>query len=197
MLGIVWVGRRRIPRRVEGKVSVGWNGRGRRGHEHGARRPAVTLVGGVRGRRDAAAVGGGWGQVGIRKEAVEEAEVLNDGEGVVPLDLHEARRSVQHSVVESVEEADGRGHVAVLQEPAANVLLKLVLLLFHCRKVDEESAAHVGQHIVHVVWVSHFVAAHEKVAVLEQSTAANLLRRLGVDQLAIKVAQCLVKVTVD
>ena len=81
-------------------------------------------------------------------------------------------------------------------EVVVKELAEFVVLLREVRKVYEEPAAHVTLHGFDLVRPGGPVVLHQKVAVLQQTAATDLLRLLGGDQLAVQVVQRVGEVSV-
>ena len=58
---------------------------------------------------------------------------------------------------------------------------ELVVLLGQVGEVDEEPAAHVALHGLHLVWPGWPVVLHQKVAIFQEASAADLFWTLGGD----------------
>ena len=66
-------------------------------------------------------------------------------------------------------------------------LAELVVLTRQVREVDEEPAAHVALHGLDLLWPGGPVVLNQEVAILEEATAADLLRALSRDQLLVEM----------
>ena len=76
-------------------------------------------------------------------------------------------------------------------------LAEFVVLTGEVGEVDEESAAHVPLHGLHLLRPGWSIVLDQEVAVFQQSSAAYLLRTPCSDQFLVQVTQSILKVAVD
>ena len=84
----------------------------------------------------------------------------------------------------------------LVTEVVSQVLFDLHFLLIHVREVNEEARTHVALHRSDVDVFGGRVVPYEQVAVLEESTASDLLRATCGDQLLVQVSQSDIEIAV-
>lgn len=85
----------------------------------------------------------------------------------------------------------------MLHKSGGDILLNICVLHFFRGEVDEESAAHVGLKIAHLLWIGRSEAVHKQATILEKPSTPNLLRGVSVDQAIVQVIYSLIVIVVD
>ena len=123
-------------------------------------------------------------------------QFLNKRKRLPPFVTHEADSRLVDDAVEDHEKVVLEGLV-IADKVVPQVVVELESLLAHVGEVDEEARAHIALKRLDLIGISGTVVLDEQVAILEESTAADLLRVPCGDHLTVQVVVRLTEVAVD